>query len=284
MRRISIVAMSVILSGLSVARRVDAADKSAPAKSGAHEIVKKMLDKYRSLNSYEGVATEVRAATRANRENKVTACIIYKKPNKFAYRIESASSERRSQSGCDGRTLWAYLPPTREYTSAPAPKDLSGLEKIAPLAATTMDPLAFFRGEDPFADAKGLKQLPDTKLDNKPMNHIAFTKELARAGGRSEAKIDMLIGRDDSLLYKLYKTTNQMVIEGKGMKVKRTSTETHTGVKVNGDIPDKTFQFTPAKNARLVKEFSFIKHLKAMQQGKTPNKALPGKTPGKKRT
>lgn len=269
MKLLAITVTVVIMSGLGGVRMVVAADKSAPAKPGAQEIIKKMLDKYHSLTSYEGLATEVQVTKIGARENKVTipARIIYKKPNKFVYRIESASPQLQRQSGCDGKTLWAFVPAAKEYTNAPAPKDLNGLEKT--FARTTMDPLAFLRGEDPVDEARDLRQLPDTKLDNKPMSQIAFTRSINASGGTIAQKIEMLIGKDDSLLYK---TTQHNIIESHGMKVDQTSTETHTGVKVNADIPDKTFKFTPPKDAKLVKKFTPVM--------RPPGKFPPGKTPG----
>jgi outer membrane lipoprotein-sorting protein len=234
--------------------------RSAAQNPSAETIVKQMVQKYRSLNSFEEIATETREQTMGAMQQKLTlkAKFVYKKPNKFLYQVDDPM--RGVTSVCDGKNFYFLPRQLNQYRKHPAPANLSEILRLEPLAGTTMDAMAFLRGEDPLKGTKNSKVVGSEALSGRPTYRVRFERPIQprRPTAPNAPTIsgtetfEMWIGKEDSLLYKMQMTAKMSVGQ---QSITTVATETHTQMKVNQSVADSAFAFKPPQGAKEVKEF-----------------------------
>lgn len=234
--------------------------RSASPTPSAETIVKQMLKKYQSLNTFEEIATDSRQQKRGalQQQMTLTAKFVYKKPNKFLYNIDDP--QQGMLAVCDGKNFYFLIRPLNQYRKHPAPASMAEATRVEPLFRTTLDPPAFLHGEDPLKNAQNLKLVGSETIEGQPVYHLRFDQALpprlrTQAGASSMTitrTTDMWIGKQDSLLYK---TQTTMKVTRGTQSLSAVATETHTQRKVNHSVADSVFRFTPPKGATEVKEF-----------------------------
>jgi len=235
--------------------------RSASQTPSAETIVKQMMKKYQSLNAFEEIATDSRQQKRGAMQQQITlkARFVYKKLNKFLYDIDDPQQGMLAM--CDGKNFYFLLRPLNQYRKHPAPASMAEVTRVEPLFRTFMDPPAFLRGEDPFKKVKSLKVVGSETVSGQPTYHLRLEPILSQrlTAGQNNPPVsisvivDLWIGKQDSLLYKMQRMST--VSRGE-QSISSTEIETHTQMKVNHNVADSVFNFTPPKGAKEVKEFS----------------------------
>lgn len=234
--------------------------RSASPTPSAETIVKQMVKKYQSLNTFEEIATDSRQQKMGamQQQMRLTARFVYKKPNKFLYNIDDP--QQGMLAVCDGKNFYFLVRLLNQYRKHPAPSSMAEVTRVEPLFRTTLDPPAFLRGEDPLKNAKNLKVVGSETVSGQPVYHLSFdlTPPQRPPAGQGGPKVsmsvtgEMWIGKQDSLLYKMQRTT---AVRRGEQSISAIETETHTQMKVNHSVADSVFNFTPPKGAQEVKGF-----------------------------
>ncbi|MCS6858934.1 MAG: DUF2092 domain-containing protein [Abditibacteriales bacterium] len=255
--------------------------RSASSTPSAETIVKQMLKKYQSLNTFEEIATDTRLQKRGAVQQTMTlkARFVYKKPNKFLYDIDDPY--QGILAVCDGKEFYFLVRSLNQYRKHPAPASMAEVARVEPMFRTVLDPPAFLRGDDPIKGARNLKLVGSETIGRQPTYHLRFDQPPpslppTRTGAPPmtiSRTTEMWIGKQDFLLYK----TQTTIKASRGnQSVSSVMTEIHTQMKVNHDVADSVFHFTPPKGAKEVKEF-FRSPLPGASPGGAPPPAQPRK-------
>ena len=240
---------------------------STPAPSSAqdaHTIMQNMMTAYERLTSYRGQSKgTMRQAVKGGKvvtEDGFTTTLTYQKPNMLKVEFVMPSGGRTVY--CDGQTITYYNNQTQTFASAlKKPRDIHEVAAclLELQIAGRYDALYFLSGNRLPQNVTGLKRLPDSERNDRPVYVITAhettqthdikwtwmidkqTMMLAHVEGRTwneAGTVIVLVGRNSG--------RNKVPLEG-------ILTQSILTPSLNKVIPPTEFQFKVPQNARSVK-------------------------------
>jgi len=193
------------------------------------DIVKQMLQTYRNAKTYTETATET--LTVMKETSVTTHHFRYAAPNKFYYDVKE-KGKLLAALASDGKTMQVFNL-RQGLNDMTAPAKMSDLKKILERLdmVTENDPFSFFVGYDPMPKGTKVTLVKADKIAGKAVYQL----ELKQPDGQKKT---FWIGKDDHLLYRV----RQTVVQTRGGVTETTTVdETHSGMKVNGTLPEDAF-------------------------------------------
>lgn len=226
---------------------------AAPARAdrAGMDLLRKMVAKYRSLNTYSDSWTTTK--TQGKNRQTESGDLRLAKPNRF-YVSHEVNGRLMTVIAGDGRTIVAYRALAKQYIREPAGAKLPSL-----LTGINHAPLSLFLGLDLLRQVQDARIVGATTLNGTPVRIVKLTfripsppkdvqlTEKQKADleklRRNQPEIRYYIGNADALMYR-----NEMIARGRTKQSKEatlTVRQDLRNIRVNQPIPATAFAFSP---------------------------------------
>lgn len=217
----------------------------AIAQQDAKAFLKQVQQKYRNAKSLDvkvNLAIEFQAGGNTGRQ-VVDADMAVQFPNKVSAKIRGGMAGN-TEIYSDGKTLYLYMPATKQYMKREAPKDLKGQ------GANVLGPLGMLFA---FADEDLDKGGANRKFAFKGTQKLGATQarvvEITDRENNNTTTMRFVIGEKDLLIHRVeVSQTLKNPQSGQNMTQKITATLKYNSF--DKPIPASRFRFTPPKDAK----------------------------------
>ena len=210
----------------------------------ANEILRRVSETYRGLESYQFVAEEV-IEILPGHASKSDISLSYSAPRKI--RLEVRDNDGTSLLVSDGRTRWIYLPNRKQYTAEPGSGDETVTRGGRKLTLPTYRSLLVDRFLNLPEEGSSAVVEKEDRLNvgaNTVACHFIRVK-------RQDGSIDELWVDKDR--YIVWKSKHAAPAVGRGTLPMVTITLSEA--KLNAELERSTFQFDPPADAKKVRSF-----------------------------
>jgi outer membrane lipoprotein-sorting protein/peroxiredoxin len=262
----TIAAIIAILLNLSISTLTQT---QAPSQTPPHfqiepeamELLKKVAEAYRNINSYQLEGVEVWESRSIGMYSRSESAFVWAFEKSGKFRLETKSPVgNRSTTVSNGESIWSYNPNLKQYTKKsvqPLPKagdPDTGVRRIP-------NPLERIGGTKITDLARGARIMPDEiiSIDGKSIN-CYVVEVIYRAPRSSDINASVIVTYwiDKTRLIVIQKMSKQKVIFRPSDE--RTETNgliTFSLVKVDESLPASLFAFTPPEGIKEVAEFVY---------------------------
>lgn len=237
---------------------VGASAPAARADKAGMDLLKKVVQRYRSLTTYSD--SWERTERLGKRMEKANGDVRVAKPNKF-YLTIAQKGQLITAVAANGKTATAYLGLRKEYVQQPAPAKLPETYQNA-----DHQPLTLIAGMDPLTRIEDATITGRTTVNGIAVQILSIKSRIPEAPKdaklsdaaraqlaeikKNPPKIRYFIGVADSLVYRNDFETTLPPKDGK--RETYTIQQDFRNVRVNQPIPDQAFAFTPPKGSKNV--------------------------------
>lgn len=231
------------------------------AEEEAERILKQAAFAYQKLDTYRDNFTAVLTIPATFSEMPLSVMVAFKRPNKII--VESKGPMGKDIICSDGKNMWTYSSLLNAYRKEKAQRKLPVKKNLDPMIASAVKSsicLDLILSEDPYQTlmegVKTAKLLGSEEIYGRPTYLIEMEQETEGPFGeeRVPSRLQLWIEKENYLILKS-KIYLEVIVPGSKEKSLIIVTEEHPGMKVNEEIADFIFTFTPPLGARLVKKF-----------------------------
>ena len=268
---ISLAPLSLTAEGVEGGRRAQEQKRLSDEAQEASDLLSRAMEKYRSLNSYQGtyeLGWERSQRGRTNEQVNRFGSIKFQRPNLIALESDEFSVF------CNGTSLWIYRPRTHEYMEQPAPETIDLEVVVDSVPHVRIPPVAWILTK-PDIDLErlyhGVKRITGLKketLHGRPGVRVKGLMKYKDPRFKEPAPFSIWIGKRSGFFEEVRRDVGQGYADFRPLKEGEEETEGGVDwvrkfdsfyrfgeIRVNERIPESSFVFRSNSRARKVEAF-----------------------------
>ena len=220
------------------------------AQQDAKAFLKQVQQKYRNAKSWEisiDISAELNFGGNSQKQRS-SSTIAMQRPNRVAAKVGASGFSPAREVYSDGKTVFVYVPSTKQYMKQPAPSDLKGAN------AGLLGEAGMLMG----IAEQDLDQLgPNAKIQFRGTQTVGGRQtrivEITDTQGNTSLNLRLFIGAQDLLIYRVELNQTARPQQGGGQAQPQSSMKvvaTMRYISFDKPIPASRFRFTPPKDAK----------------------------------